>query len=219
MRSEKGREGCHERLFVLFVAMPKISEEKRRERRDQILDAAWRCFQRNGLHATTMNVIIRASGLSAGAVYSYFPSKEDLIVAAITTSLSGVAALVEKVLGKQPPPQDLVYEIAAGIAAFTSWDGYDLKRIALLGWSEAQRNERVREAIQVFYLDFRGRVARAAERWREARGIKDAGRSEDVAKVVLALLLGFVAEAAILGDVEPSDIKSGLLSLSAGMQV
>ena len=68
--------------------MPKISAEKRTERRGQILNAAWRCFQREGLHVTTMNEIIRASGLSAGAVYSYFENKEDLILAALTTSLS-----------------------------------------------------------------------------------------------------------------------------------
>ncbi|MGE3872078.1 MAG: TetR/AcrR family transcriptional regulator [Parvibaculaceae bacterium] len=50
--------------------MPKISDEKRLARRMQILEAAWTCFQKQGLHATTMADIINASGLSAGAVYS-----------------------------------------------------------------------------------------------------------------------------------------------------
>ena len=70
--------------------MPKISEEAREARRTQILDAAWRCFDKEGLHATTMQDIIGASGLSAGAVYSYYKSKDDLIFAAVTTCATSI---------------------------------------------------------------------------------------------------------------------------------
>ena len=98
--------------------MPKISDERRAERRAQILDGAWSCFQRQGLHATTMDDIIRASRLSAGAVYSYFPSKEELILAAVTTSLGNLRALVEPVFEVRPlpDPEALVGEVAAIIA-------------------------------------------------------------------------------------------------------
>ena len=82
--------------------MPKISDERRAARHAQILDAAWTCFQRQGLHATTMDDIIRASGLSAGAVYSYFPSKEELIFAAVTTSLAGLRDRVDALLPTLP---------------------------------------------------------------------------------------------------------------------
>jgi TetR/AcrR family transcriptional regulator, transcriptional repressor of aconitase len=213
---------CNERAFVLFGRMPKISDGKRQERRDQILEAAWRSFQRNGLHATTMDVIIRESGLSAGAVYSYFPGKEELIIAAINSSLSGVASLIAEILSEQTAPtspEDLVRDIAAAIVRFTRRDGFDLKRIALLGWSEAQRNARIRETLRIFYLGFREQLAEAWKAWRTARSIEDDGRGEDVAKVVLAVLLGFVAEAAIVGDVEPHDMKSGLQSLNASREM
>ena len=56
-------------------AMPKISDERRAARRMQILEAAWTCFQRQGLHATTMDDIIRAAGLSAGAVDPTFRAR------------------------------------------------------------------------------------------------------------------------------------------------
>ena len=97
--------------------MPKISDEKRAARRTQILEAAWTCFQKEGLHATTMDDIIRASRLSAGAVYSYFPSKDELILAAVTTSLSGLTALVEPLLRAEPAPTPaaLLLDIAATI--------------------------------------------------------------------------------------------------------
>ncbi|MBN9612756.1 MAG: helix-turn-helix transcriptional regulator, partial [Actinobacteria bacterium] len=58
--------------------MPKISEAKRAQRRDQILDAALQCFSERGFQATSMAYIIAASGLSAGAIYLYFRGKWDI---------------------------------------------------------------------------------------------------------------------------------------------
>src|SRR5437868_9170575 len=65
------REGC----------LPKISPARERQRRDQILTAAMACFARQGYHATSMDDVVRESGLSVGAIYSYFPSKEELFLA------------------------------------------------------------------------------------------------------------------------------------------
>lgn len=51
------------------------------KRRRQILDAALGCFSRKGFHQTSMQEICAEAGLSAGALYRYFPSKSELIVA------------------------------------------------------------------------------------------------------------------------------------------
>ncbi|TCR67472.1 TetR/AcrR family transcriptional regulator [Bosea sp. BK604] len=192
--------------------MPKISDEKRAARRAQILEAAWSCFQREGLHATTMDDIIRASGLSAGAVYSYYPSKDKLIMAAVTTSLSGLSALIEPILKAEPPPSpdDFVRQVTATIAGFTARDGYDLKRIALLGWSEAQRNERLRETMRGFYLAFRGRLADLVGSWRRSGLVGESVPEQDMAKALMSIILGFVVQAAILGDVDGAALASGL---------
>ena len=61
--------------------MPKISDKKREDRRQQILEAALACFSEDGFHQTGMADIVKRSGLSHGAVYLYFQSKDDLIEA------------------------------------------------------------------------------------------------------------------------------------------
>ncbi|HEY9407971.1 MAG TPA: helix-turn-helix domain-containing protein, partial [Jiangellaceae bacterium] len=53
--------------------MPRVSEAHLAARRDQILQAAWTCFARDGFHATSMQDVFAEAGLSAGAVYRYFP--------------------------------------------------------------------------------------------------------------------------------------------------
>ncbi len=51
------------------------------KRRRQILDAGLACFARKGFHQTSMQEICTEAGLSAGALYRYFASKSELIVA------------------------------------------------------------------------------------------------------------------------------------------
>ncbi len=60
--------------------MPKISEKQRTERRDQILDAARGCFAEHGYDGATVVRLEEATGLSRGAIFNYFGSKEELFI-------------------------------------------------------------------------------------------------------------------------------------------
>ncbi len=62
--------------------MPRVSEQHLTARRQQILDAAVALFSERGFARTSMSDVVRESGLSMGAVYRYFPSKADLVIAA-----------------------------------------------------------------------------------------------------------------------------------------
>ncbi|MFI9389030.1 TetR/AcrR family transcriptional regulator [Kutzneria sp. NPDC052558] len=85
--------------------MPRVSQEHLHARRQQILDAAATCFARNGFHPTTMPDIFAEAGLSAGAVYRYFPGKHALIEALADTALHRVVGALRKAVDAQPPPR------------------------------------------------------------------------------------------------------------------
>jgi AcrR family transcriptional regulator len=59
--------------------MPKLKPAIQQARRDHILNAAEQCFARAGFHRTTIQDICKEAGISPGAVYVYFDSKEALI--------------------------------------------------------------------------------------------------------------------------------------------
>ena len=61
--------------------MPRVSLEHEQEVRDRIVRASLAVFAERGFHRATMQDIVRASGLSVGAIYTYFKSKSDLILA------------------------------------------------------------------------------------------------------------------------------------------
>ena len=61
--------------------MPKTSVAAKDARRTQILNAAVRCFARRGYYETTIEDLVTETGLSRGALYLYYPSKEAIYLA------------------------------------------------------------------------------------------------------------------------------------------
>ena len=75
--------------------MPRISDQDRAVRRQRILDAAWRRLATNGYHETTIDDVCDEAGVSKGAFYGYFDTKQALFLALLeeeTEALNGVAA-------------------------------------------------------------------------------------------------------------------------------
>lgn len=70
--------------------MAKVTEAHLEARRRSILDAASRVFSEKGVAAATMAEIAREAGISAGAIYRYFASKEDLARGCLDASAEAV---------------------------------------------------------------------------------------------------------------------------------
>ncbi len=102
--------------------MPKIAEEARAARRDQIIAAAAGCFARSGYHVTTMADIAEAAGVSKGTPYLYFPGKEALFIALYEEWDCGLAARVEAAISAltgaaRQSPRGVLIAVATAIAA------------------------------------------------------------------------------------------------------
>jgi len=92
--------------------MPRLTEATAAKRRMHILEAAARCLFERGLLAMSVDDVCATAGISKGAFYSHFPSKEALIHA-VTDMLSaelgpiedtGIAALADSVFERQIAP-------------------------------------------------------------------------------------------------------------------
>ncbi len=190
--------------------MPKVSPEHKAARRAQIVAAARRCFARNGFHATSMDDVIGEAGLSAGAVYRYFPGKDALVVATIEDTLDVLHTLVGPSLREATSPGQAVESVLRN-ALHELGDPGDasLTRVALFAWAEAHRNPAVHQAVSSRYRKLRGMMEDGATRWLDAAGA-DADAADIMAKAIFSALLGTVAQLALLGDVTPSDIRGGL---------
>ncbi|MGH3194241.1 MAG: TetR/AcrR family transcriptional regulator, partial [Streptosporangiaceae bacterium] len=97
--------------------MPKIAEEARAARRDQIVAAAAECFARSGYHVTTMADIAEAAGVSKGTPYLYFPSKEALFIALYEEWDCGLAVRVNAAVSALPEPARSPRAVLAAVAS------------------------------------------------------------------------------------------------------
>lgn len=67
---------------MVYRTTPKMAERKAAHRA-HLLSTAVRLFGANGYHATTVPMIVKASGSSTGSFYFYFRNKEDVFTAAL----------------------------------------------------------------------------------------------------------------------------------------
>ncbi len=186
--------------------MPRVSEEHLEARRRQILDAARRCFVANGFHNTSMQDILRESGLSAGAVYRYFPGKEDIIGAIAEEAIAAIRAAFEAT-PEDLPVGEILDRVLVAVDARAEIDGTG--RLALQVWAEAVRSDRLRTRLAAAIRDAR---AVLADRIRPQLGPD--GDAEAVAAFVTSQLPGYIQAKVIVGHIDPASYRRGLDGLA-----
>jgi AcrR family transcriptional regulator len=195
--------------------MPKVTEAHLAARREQVLAAAWVCFARDGFHATSIADVIAESGLSAGAVYRYFRSKEELI-GATTDRVLGVAMEgFREVLDAADPlaPAEALAEIVVRIEHLARQGPIDITRIGLHAWGEALRSPDVRTTAGTAQHTLRLAYAQYAGRCRDAGVLPATADPEEVAKVWLSLALGFLVQRLLVDDVDAAGYSAGLRAI------
>jgi AcrR family transcriptional regulator len=198
--------------------VPRITEARRAMRRRQILTCAWTCFSRNGFHATSMDDIIAATGMSASGVYRYFSGKDELIDAAGEESMTVFRTLFDRLRATEPVP-DIATTIATLAEPVGTEAEYDLSRVAILAWSEALRQPRLRERTGEFYRETQTQLAGLARRWQHA-GLLAAQADPDAVGLALSTLLpGLLLARHAEGRVTAEHIIAGLRGLGAIDQV
>ena len=200
------------------VAMPRITDERREARREQILEAARACLQEHGLEAVSMEMIIARSGLSTGAVYGYFKGKDQIINAVVAEGTAAMAEELAPVLtNPEPPPlPEFVGQVLRAVVGFGRHKrgGIDRLLVSLHGWSHSQSDPELKKATRASYSGLRKLFADAVKRWQAAGTFDPAADPEAVAELLTSITLGFVAQRALGGtaDVERHVVALGALT-------
>ena len=183
--------------------MPKISDRRRAARREQIFAAALACFSENGFHQTGMADIVKRSGLSHGAVYLYFASKDDLIEA-LADDRHRREAVLNSVAEQAANPLD---GLSALVRAYARWltdpAGEPRRRVGVNGWAEALRNERVRARVVEGIEAPRAVIVALVERAQAQRLLPNTISADALARCLIALFQGLVLQAAWGEPIDP----------------
>jgi AcrR family transcriptional regulator len=195
--------------------MPKLSDQTRARRRQHILSSAWTRFSRNGFHATSMDDVIAASGMSSSAVYRYFRSKEELIEATTDEGLAKVRQIFVDLLAREPcptPAQTLAF-LVGELDSRVENPEYDMSRIALQTWAEALRDPSLHERARVLYLETLDHIAELVGRWRDNGYLPAYSDTNAVAASVLSLMHGLIVMHHLVRDVPADELREGIYLL------
>jgi AcrR family transcriptional regulator len=185
--------------------MPRITPERREAKRAHIMAAARRCFSRDGFHRTSMPDIAAAAGVSAGAPYRYFASKEEIILAIAADAFRLIFDPVEQLaaVADAPSAADLVAAALGALSGETVADSagqavpvQELLRCAVQTWSELLRNEAVRSRAVEGFESVRRSIADALRRGQAAGVVPNALEPEHGARLVMGLLHGLLLQRA-----------------------
>ncbi len=200
--------------------MPRLTEERREARREQVLEAARACLQEHGLEAVSMEMIIARSGLSTGAVYGYFKGKDQIISAVVTDGTAAMAEDLAPILNNPDPPPlpEFLQQVLRAVTGFGRHRKGDIDRllVSLHGWSHSQSDPELRAATRASYAGLRRRFAEVVRRW-QAAGTLDADIDPDaLAQLLTSITLGFVAQRAMAGG---ADVKAHVAAIEAIMRM
>jgi AcrR family transcriptional regulator len=147
------------------------NEELLASRRAEILDAAARLFARHGYANTDTQLLADELGVGKGTLYRYFPSKEDLFLAAADRVMCELCRLVDESIAAIPDPLD---QIAEAIRTYLAYCAAHPECVELLMQERAQFKDRKKPTY------FEHREANV-ERWRDLyRSLIAKGRVRDM---------------------------------------
>jgi AcrR family transcriptional regulator len=176
--------------------MAKFTEAQKEGRRQEILAAALRCFARNGFHNTTIADVVRESGVSQGAFYLYFETKDD-VIAALADDRSQGDALINAIAGAEADP-------VVGLMVLFDLHGRTLadpqradeRRVAIQGWAEALRNDQIRQRLVANTARVQQEIARLVSRGQKTGRFRADADPQGVARALVALFRGLTLLAA-----------------------
>lgn len=103
----------------------RISAEAKRETRVRMLAAARRLFVEQGYAATSTRDLAAASGVAAGTLFNYFPTKEALAMTVLGEALeSGLEGFLTRRRGDEGLSEDLFALVAAGLRELEPFRGF-----------------------------------------------------------------------------------------------
>lgn len=174
--------------------LPKVSQEYLDSRRSEILDAALLCFSRDGFHRTTMQDIVHQSGMSPGAIYNYFKSKEEIIEAIANQRQLKENRLVKHAIDTGHADKVLERIRDAFLEELDNSRERLRRRVSVQLWGEAQRNSNVRRIVQNSFEEPRKLISGVLTAAKKRGAIADCVDPDAMACFVIAAFHGLVMQ-------------------------
>ena len=195
---------------------PKVSEEHMEERRNLILDAAFATFSRKGFHQATIEDIRLEAGLSRGAAYHYFKTKEDIIEGIRQRCARQAESVVALGASADDVDSTLVSLVDAIVSIMGSPGSVEASRLAVFLWAESLVNERIMAGQLPSFRPYLGVLARAVAEAQQAGRLDASLEPEGVARIIAGAMIGLQVQLTWEPDIDIEAAHRAITSMITG---
>jgi TetR/AcrR family transcriptional regulator, transcriptional repressor for nem operon len=204
---------------MLRIANPPTGRVQRRNpvrTRQRLLQSAFRQVYRSGFQGTDIDTIIDAAGVTKGALYHHFDSKQALGYAIVDEVIAGIT--LEKWVRPLQNPEDPIGALIAIVEATSLLadqvrGGCPLNNLAQ---EMSSIDEGFRKRLARVFQDWRGAIADAL-RYGQTRGLVRADiDANEIAGFLIAIYEGYISLAKSWQD--PEMLQSGKRNMSGYLE-
>jgi AcrR family transcriptional regulator len=164
-----------------------MTQQRSEETRANILDAAVRRFAMAGYDAASVDDICSEAGVSKGAFYHHFPTKQAVFLALLDGWLTTIDSGLDN-FRQATIPETFVKMTQLLPVIFAAAD--DRMPMFLEFWTQASRDEKIWDATIAPYRHYRDHFAKLVQAGIDEGSLKEGVDVQAAAQVILSLAVG-----------------------------
>jgi len=183
--------------------MPKLKEAVFLEKRQHILMCARQVFAQRGYEAATIKDILIASGISNGALFVYFKSKSDILLAIIDENLGLFCNRIDEIADSSHEMKreeayvmllDMVRQISLGAG----------RAMSLHVWSASMADNVIKSHLQMHYQRILRAITRLLANLQKEGKLAKSVKVHKAAHGLFAFFIpGYIVELLFISVMEP----------------
>ncbi len=178
--------------------------------RTRLIEVAAQMFARHGFEKTSVDAIAEEVGMTKGAVYANFATKEDLFFAVLDGGMNQQDQVLETILAE---PAQMRLDALRSYLTQMFASNHDWRLLVTEFWLHAARKPALREQLALRYQRRRTTIAQFVEQYLALEGRALLLTSEAFVSVIMAMSNGLEMQHTIDPLAIPDDLFATVLTL------
>lgn len=187
-------------------------KEQQARTRSGLIASAAKIFCRRGLGQASIDEVAEHAGVTKGAFYANFKSKQELFLAILDERFADRLRLIERVLASDATPEE---QARQGGAEFVRWSAADpeWERLFFEFAVHALRDEDFRQELVTRYQALRERITELYTERAHKLGVESPVPLDQVAVMTFAMANGTALEKLLEPEAVPDDLHPTMMAL------
>jgi AcrR family transcriptional regulator len=186
-------------------------KQRQAQTRARLMDSAAAVAARRGIEGASLDEVAGLAGVTKGAVYANFASKEDLFLSMLDAHFESRLAELDRILSTEADPDEQARAAAGGLMRVLSAQP-EWHRLFFEFAVHAARNEGFREQLVERYRALRERLAELLAGRAERLGIEPVVPPEEIAAMAFAMANGIALERLLEPEAVPDEMFGEMMA-------